>query len=69
VNRVIEQLRAEAAGEPFLGESAYDAFWQVAVSTGQTETLHPPPFAKLMDDAKWAWHAAGMAAVREVSAV
>lgn len=66
---VIEQLREEARGDPFLGESTYDAFWRVAISTGQAESISHPPFAKLMEDAQWAWHAAGMAAVKEVAAV
>lgn len=66
---LIEQLKAEAQGTPFLGESVYEGFWKVALSTGQVEELsHPPAFETLIEDAQWAWHAAGLAAVREVSA-
>lgn len=50
---------------PYLGEVAYEAFWQVAHATGAVEKHEQ--FATLNDNAQWAWHAAGVAAVAEVA--
>jgi len=64
----IESLR-ERDGSPYLGEAAYDAFWQFAYATGEAS---PPPgghpaFSTLKESAQWGWHAAGMAAVTEAA--
>ena len=68
MNAVIEQLKTEAGGKPYLGESTYDAFWRVAISSGQVQGNTHDPFTSLNEAAQWAWHAAGVAAVREVAA-
>lgn len=60
---IVDGLRAEAGGQPYLAEAAYEAFWAVALENGADPAQHVD-FDTMPEGARWAWHAAGMAALR-----